>query len=54
MVITEIFESGADIITLTSGYFGKMANSKKSHEATSIFNNDWLRVALLSFNTTIR
>ena len=43
MVITEIFESGADIITLTSGYFEKMANSKKSQEATSIFNNDWLQ-----------
>lgn len=41
LVITDIFESGADIVTLTDGYFSKMANSKKSEEATNIFDNDW-------------
>jgi len=46
LVITDIFESGADIVTLTDGYFGKMANSKKSEEATNIFDHDWSKSQL--------
>ena len=40
-VIHEAFMSGADILTLPYDYFLKIAQRRKSDEATKIFDNSW-------------
>ncbi len=41
-VIHEAFMAGSDILTLPYGFFPKIAQRKKSDEATSIFNDSWV------------
>ena len=41
-VIREAFVSGADIVTIQNDHFFKFLDQKKSDEANSLFQKDWI------------